>query len=604
MGNRLLKIICYLSRPLRSNAVFFIFMYLLAAVAHGIVSQGSWEEFRYEELFVDLFAVCLLLFFLPHRITKWIRGFIFMVFLLVSLADCYTFLRFESTLTPTMLQLVLETEPREATEFLYAYVCNHAAVFLFLGFAILGVLYFACERYAHFWKWKLFRQVRLRKTDALYLCTCFTVVVWGLLGVSLYGVWETKQQTYDLLSQRSTNEMERMYNKGYGEGLYTSAYRLYFSLYANNLALEQIQTLKENVKKTRVDSCLHTVPEIVLIIGESYNRKHSELYGYTYPTTPCQKVRAAKGELIAYSNVVTSWNLTSNVFKNMFSLYSYGKDGGWQHETLFPVVFRKAGYQVKFITNQFIQLPDENAFDFSGGYFLNEKELSAQQFDARNTRKHEFDEGLLQDYDSLSQFDGAYNLTIFHLLGQHIGYENRYPANRGAFRPETYGRTDLNKEQKKHLADYDNATLYNDSVVNEILKKFEHKEAVVLYVPDHGEEVYDGIDVFGRLHSAALKPIIASNEFEIPFWIWGSNSFRKKHSVLFRQIKEGRHNPYMTDDLPHTLLYLAGIYCPGYDETRAVMSPVFYKERRRLLKGFKDYDKLMEASPLNVKYNR
>ena len=42
--------------------------------------------------------------------------------------------------------------------------------------------------------------------------------------------------------------------------------------------------------------------------------------------------------------------------------------------------------------------------------------------------------------------------------------------------------------QRKVLSHYDNATLYNDSIVAEIVKRFQKEDAVIIYVPDHGEE--------------------------------------------------------------------------------------------------------------------
>ena len=89
-------------------------------------------------------------------------------------------------------------------------------------------------------------------------------------------------------------------------------------------------------------------------------------------------------------------------------------------------MFRKAGYHVTFITNQFLPEAGEAVYDFSGGFFLNNPELSRAQFDTRNAHLHQFDEGVLEEYDSLKREDKA-NLVILHLLGQHVMYKERYP---------------------------------------------------------------------------------------------------------------------------------------------------------------------------------
>ena len=41
------------------------------------------------------------------------------------------------------------------------------------------------------------------------------------------------------------------------------------------------------------------------------------------------------------------------------------------------------------------------------------------------------------------------------------------------------------------LTDYDNATYYNDAVIHMIMQIFREKQTVLIYLSDHGEEVYD-----------------------------------------------------------------------------------------------------------------
>ena len=75
-------------------------------------------------------------------------------------------------------------------------------------------------------------------------------------------------------------------------------------------------------------------------------------------------------------------------------------------------------------------------------------------------------------------------------------------------------RADLNEQRRSILADYDNAVLYNDSIVYQIVKRFENKDAIVIYMPDHGEECYEGNRGFiCRNHSAAIDYDLARYEF-------------------------------------------------------------------------------------------
>lgn len=598
MGETFLRMLGALSRPLRKNAVFFCFMYLLFVLGACVEPGLSVSPYRHAELFVDLFAVCLLLGLLPRRLRRGLRWLLAALFFLVTLADCFVYRRFDTPLTPTMLQLVLETEPREAAEFVDAYVCNRQSAWLLVGFLLLGLAYAWVERYSFRLRRFLLvhRPLSSFKRHLAGAKALFSVGAWSLLAVALTAVWEEKCHTFELLSQKSTNEMERLYNKGYSAGLYNPVYRLYFSLYANALTWSQLDRLRGEAERLQVDSCTFRSPRIVLIVGESFSKKHASLYGYPLPTTPRQCGREARGELVPFTDVVTPWNLTSQVFKCTFSLFSYGLEGDWCDYPLFPAVFRRAGYRVTFLTNQFVPEPDDDPFDFSGGYFLNDGRMSGALFDARNTAKHPYDEGLLADYDSLARQGAAlHELVIFHLIGQHVGYDKRCPADRRVFGPDDYQRPDLTEEQRRVLADYDNATYYNDSVVDRILARFEDEDAVAVYLSDHGEEVFDGLRLFGRLHSSALRPRMVENEFEVPLWMWCSERCRREHPELMRSIEAAADRPFMTDDLPQLLLYLGGIACPHYDERRVPLSPLYDARRPRLLKGICDYDTLMSV---------
>ena len=63
----------------------------------------------------------------------------------------------------------------------------------------------------------------------------------------------------------------------------------------------------------------------------------------------------------------------------------------------------------------------------------------------------------------------------------------------------------MSKRCRMLLADYDNATLYNDSIMAEVIKRFEKEDAIVIYMSDHGEEAFgNGMEIFGRNHSAVI----------------------------------------------------------------------------------------------------
>ena len=215
------------------------------------------------------------------------------------------------------------------------------------------------------------------------------------------------------------------------------------------------------------------------------------------------------------------------------------------------------------------------------------------QFDYRNIRTYRYDMNLLEEYDSLKQYQTDHNLIIFHLAGQHIDFYKRSPNEYKKFNISDYmDRTDLDKSEKQIVADYDNATYYNDLVVDSIVKQYENDNAIVIYMPDHGEECYDETHRMGRLPVGNYAPETLRQEYRIPFWIWCSKSYIDTHPELYAQIVESRKRPFMTDDLPHLLLYLAGISCEYYSEKRNLVSPSFDENRKRIINGNVDYDQV------------
>ena len=175
-----------------------------------------------------------------------------------------------------------------------------------------------------------------------------------------------------------------------------------------------------------------------------------------------------------------------------------------------------------------------------------------------------------------------------------MDYRARYPQKRQTvFTPQMYNRPELNDKQKQILAHYDNSLRYNDSIVACITQRFADQDAVVIYVPDHGEEIFDGSPyMYGRMHGANIDYRLARNEMEIPFWIWGSPQYRENHPYGWLAIQNAKDRPLMIDVLPHLLLYLGGISTPLYREELNVISPKYDMKRPRILKGITDYNQL------------
>ena len=595
---RLLRILGIFWRPVSVNAAFFVFMFVLGYFCTQTeirlhLKGAKPYELSATELFFDLYLLCAVLALLPQKIRKWIRLLLAILLYIVALIDMFCYVRFESTLTPTMLMLFFETTGQETKEFLNSYV-GWDLLTSKTGWIILIAFLHILWSIFSLW-WKRYNQkmgLRLSPSVVLYSQSIMGVVALGLFVYCATECFPNKQAMGRLMSKSNLGEVEHELTTKGCANLYLPIHRMVFSLYANRLASQQITQLMAATEKVQVDSCSFRSPQIVLIIGESFNKYRSQLYGYDKPTTPRQLKRMQDSTLIVFTDVVAPWNLTSFVFKHVFSLHAVGDEGDWCDVPMFPEVFRKAGYHVTFITNQFLPKAGEAVYDFSGGFFLNHPQLSEQLFDTRNSRLHRYDEGVLQDYDAMKEHD-AHQLTIFHLMGQHVDYRGRFPVKtRRKFTPADYPDKKLAPKRLQINADYDNAVLYNDSIVDEIIRRFEHQNAIVIYMPDHGEECFNSMDYFGRNHSATIDYRLAREEFEIPFWIWASEKYRQTHPYGWEAVKRYCHRPYMTDLLPHTLMFLGGIHTKDYRKEYDVLNSAYNEKRPRLLKNSVDYNGL------------
>ena len=586
--------------PITGNASFFVFMYALGWLCLLLTASpdGNPPPYSYAlyELFVDLYVICALLCIVPRRWRGIPRALLSVFLYAVSIADVYCFHRFGTSLSPTMLLLVNETNYDEASQFFSTYV-GWDVIASPVGWLMALAALHLCVAVGAFLVRRMRHRPRINE-ELRHGCSCLcclpaavavaVLLIWGIT-VTL----PNKRATAKLFSAGELGKVERAFLDDNKAELYLPVHRLAFSIYANNLADRQLDKLTEFVGCSRIDSCSFRSPEIVLVIGESHNRHHSQLYGYDKAVSPRQKARADAGRLVVFTDVVSPWNLTSFVFKNLFSLQTVGDKADWCDYPLFPEVFRAAGYGVTFVTNQFVPDAAESICNFSGGFFMTDHELSDKMFDVRNSAIHEYDEGLLAEYDTLPRPSAKANLTIFHLKGQHAEYRRKYPRDRKVFRPADYRHRRVNNHARWVLADYDNATLYNDSILDAVIRRFESRDAVVIYLSDHGESCFGfDRDKFGRTHSERPSYETVYEEYEVPFWIWCSESYEAARPEVVAAVRAAAAKPFMTDRLPHLLLYLGGISCPYYRPDCNPLSPDYDERNPRILKNTTDYDKL------------
>lgn len=313
------------------------------------------------------------------------------------------------------------------------------------------------------------------------------------------------------------------------------------------------------------------IPYVVFILGESTSRHHMQLYGYGLPTTPKLAARAEAGELVAYENVTSPHAGTMAVLRTLFSFYDNDANGMWyDYGDLFDIL-RQAGVYTAWMSNQ-----EASGFYGSIGRTLGER---TDHVAFTSPVAHSID--LAERYDSevLPLLDEELRervaesvpaaFYVIHLMGAHEEFSKRYPPEFARFTPEDEaGRGALEDASARAVrAAYDNAVLYDDAIVDEIIRRFEDKDALVVFISDHGEEVYDTRAQFG--HGDETSPW----QRDVPMVFWMSNVFRTNHPADVQRIEAARGNHWQSDEMIHTLLDLMHVRVADFDETKSLLAP-------------------------------
>lgn len=592
VNERIYRLSPTLSRPLREEYVFFFFMYLIFVIARYIEEPSSRQSpyVFYLETAGDIYILCTLLSIIPRKIRLWVRLLLYILGYAASFSECFIHERFHLLFGPITVQLLSETTGSETSEFIDAYVKGPVLLRTGLAFLIPALMNIAAECM----KGRMNNALRGLFTEREKTAVGLAVPLMLIACIAVTAGQKVKMARFFL--SRNTDEAEHCEFSIF----HSPIYRLAFSMKFLQLSHGELSHMRYNMRRIRIDSCSHRISTIVLYIGESYNKHHSSLYGYPLSTTPLQDSLRRSGSLIAFGDVVTPWNVTSNVFKDILSTHSTDEPGSWTDGVLLPGVMKKAGYMVAFITSQYYKSPNLGTVDFNGSFFLNDSEIGKECFDFRNKYRRNYDLSLLSEIGKIPP--APFRFIIFHGMGQHQEYRKRFTDKDIRFTVGSYAsRHDLSLKEKQLVADYDNATLYNDRVVSALCRRFRNDDAVVVYLPDHGEEVYDRIHSYGRDHNAAISPDLAWAEFEVPFEIWFSPRAMKKHRDLYLTARAHRDLPFSSDDLPHVIMGLSGIHSPLYKPHRDILSPAFRPGRKRILKGTTDYDSLMSRRAKNLR---
>lgn len=329
---------------------------------------------------------------------------------------------------------------------------------------------------------------------------------------------------------------------------------------------------------------------LVLVIGESTNRQRMSLYGYPRATTP--RLDAIKNELTVFNDVITPRPYTIEALQQALSFADEKHPNAFYEQPTLLNMMKQAGYEITWITNQqtqtrrntmlttLSQLADHQV------YLNNNRQQNASQYDGE----------VLAPFQKALQQPAPKKMIVVHLLGTHRKYGYRYPEDFKNFVDDTDAPSWIDERHLDEYNSYDNAILYNDFVITEIINQLRTPDsnALFVYFSDHGEEVYDNEN---KIFCGRNEDAPTSAMYTVPFITWASPKWAHEKIVSWKKFV---NRPFSSTDFIYTLSDMVGIKFKGMDVTRSLVSDQFEMHERWIgapenPKNLKNYDETLNT---------
>lgn len=510
---------------------------------------------------------------------KWFLKVLMYVFVLsLYLVDLFISENFGLKINPTLFVLLAETTGAESMEFVNQYIFSSAIYPTLVRTGISVLIVVVCE---YLWYYLKKRFVYIY---AVIRCVAVLVAIPLLLmGISYSNIYwmmyNAQSADHIRFMQPPKDPISSLYNSW-----------LVIRITEKNMA-DVIEKNRSVYECGESSSAIAEPLNVVVVIGESYIKWHSQLYGYGLETTPNLAREEKEGRLFVFSDVVSSSNYTSVVMRNIMCCNNSSDGEHWYDTPLFPLIFKQAGYNVYMWDNQYAQ-DVYTTYSFTLNSFLYNPDFREWAYTRTNDVSYRYDGELVDAFRrDIGVLDEGHNLVIFHLMGQHYTYSRRFPPEEFThFTPDSINRSEeyLKDAHKQRIADYDNATLYNDHVVNSVIEMFKDNNTVLLYFSDHGEEVYDYRCRTGRQYGI-MNADILKYQYDVPFMVWCSDKFKSNYPDKVECIKQAIDRPFLTDNICNMLFNVAGIETPYYRDTLDLLNPD-YRCSERIINGCKYED--------------
>lgn len=487
---------------------------------------------------------------------NWLWWIIFSVANLLFLIELGCYFCISSRLNSLLSTLLLQSNVHESAEFLQ--FASQPIIKSIIGSGVVAIVVLILN---YLWK-KIFANRFIASTKMITGCLCSVGIILTILsGYSLYCITKSIDY-YSANSQHGTDYLKRV-----GMMRYASCPVTYYFIVKDmfdNPRLKSLDKLGDTLTNLEVDVINRKDSlNIVYVIGESLSRNKSSLFGYdVINNSPFLHREMEQGSLYIFDNIISETNQTIGIVPYMMSTCSVTSSERYGEYPLLPAILKKGGYHVRYIDNQSV-IGDTHKFDFRCTYFFARDIVRNLSLDEHNDRNFEYDGQIVEAYPPI--WDKKRNLTIYHLMGNHVEASKRYPEEFAKFTTDDYCGIGYSPSQIAFVSEYDNATLYNDYVLYQIIEKLRNDVAILIYASDHGDEVFDYADRDHRGRELNVT-IETSRVFcEVPVIIWVSDKYKELYPDEIKSLEYNIHKPLYNTDLVHTLIDISGINTESFN---------------------------------------
>lgn len=361
----------------------------------------------------------------------------------------------------------------------------------------------------------------------------------------------------------------------------------FLAVNSKNLKINQ-PLLDIDTKATKTTTCRRsrTPTTLVLVLGETVRANNWGLSGYYRQTTP----ELIKLPIINFPYAIACGTNTEISLPCMFSPYgrnSYNAEKIRSTESVLHL-FNKMNIDVVWIDNQsgckgvcnglrYIEAKTLNT-DITANYSASDKCLDvAMNCSGTGNCLDEILIAGLESHIIINPDSKKDQILILHQLGNHgPGYFARYPKEFNRFTP-TCNSYDLTKCNNIEIVNaYDNAILYTDWIIAEIIKKLtivanninNNRNFILLYVSDHGESLGEN-NLYLHGIPYAIAPI---EQTRVPMVLWFSKNFPINKKCIINKAK----NPAHHDNIYHTLMKIFSIQSYTYKKELDLLEGCYY----------------------------